>query len=77
MPVNAAQNFKADLKTIQDARQKKDHIVPHDEPELDHAALERKAEDLRKRVQTFASTRSNKNDDELVEIKYAKTLEEV
>ncbi|MBA2328211.1 MAG: hypothetical protein H0V91_01180 [Flavisolibacter sp.] len=84
MPLNAAKTFNSSSKPSYNSLEQRSEEVKNDrnhttpeEPRPDHQALERKADELRQRAQAYASSRPVKNLDDVVDIKYAKTLEEV
>jgi hypothetical protein len=78
LPSNGSDTFNLPSKTTNNSLPHIDQVFnSSEEPEIDHNALERKADELRKRAQTYASARPTLKKEDEVEIKYAKSLAEV
>jgi hypothetical protein len=78
LPVNGSNTFNSPSKTTNNLIQHRDEVLSSPvERELDHQALEIKADEIRQRAQAYASSKPALNKDDEVEIKYAKSLAEV
>jgi hypothetical protein len=85
MPANASNittsNSKPSINIsrakAEEVKQGNQHATSPLDTEYDHKALEIKAEEIKQRAQAFASASPHKKPEDVVEIKYAKSLEEV